>query len=434
MRLVPERGAFSDNLGAVLAVVSALYFSYIPVIYIANMIGIAKWLGFISVLALSLFITLLRLARADFFLPRPVVTAFALYIPFLLYAANSFAWHINYLGDYQTVAVITLINPVMIFLALMYGDRKEIMLKTMLAMSALYFIFVLRAAIFGNLLTTNDFTQVFTFASGAEYQNINIYLGFLLILVWTFPLLRNPFWHLVKLVLSVAILMLMFGVGGRASIVSAMIVLLLMLYLSDLNVAKKMTITLALAALTLFLILNLQEFLPGADLLGVRRFQVLWSGSDSSERLFLFSHAWDLFFLSPRNIFFGAGMNYFPIFIGKTTTGWYPHNLILELLAEYGIVGLALFIMPIVYLLRMRRQALGSLIGKTAAEKGSFFIFLYLLIESMFTGGLFYSWMLIFFIFMAFPGLRQRRGLASRPAVRHRTGRLERNMGLVNNS
>lgn len=78
----------------------------------------------------------------------------------------------------------------------------------------------------------------------------------------------------------------------------------------------------------------------------------------------------------------------------------YPHNFILELLAEYGIVGTSLFLLLPAYIIVTRKQRIFSITGNNVTESALFYTFLYFLVTAMFTGGLRGSWPLVFFIGM----------------------------------
>ena len=105
---------------------------------------------------------------------------------------------------------------------------------------------------------------------------------------------------------------------------------------------------------------------------------VLTEGGDSSERIYLFTKAIELFFSDVKTFMFGAGINSYPIYISAYSEVMYPHNVVLELLAEYGIVGSILFAIPISYALRVRKRQYGSFYGRTK-RKRLYFIYLFII-------------------------------------------------------
>jgi len=137
-------------------------------------------------------------------------------------------------------------------------------------------------------------------------------------------------------------------------------------------------------------------------LLGINRFYELLATGDSSMRLFLFSESIKLYTLSYENLIFGSGLGNFQTYIGMPGIGMYPHNLFLELLAECGSIGFVLFIIPIVYLFKLRKMRLGSMVGKHRLERMVFFVFLYFCIITSFSGGFETSFLFVFIIYLLF--------------------------------
>ena len=80
----------------------------------------------------------------------------------------------------------------------------------------------------------------------------------------------------------------------------------------------------------------------------VERFLTLFEDGDSSHRLRLFAAALEMWLDSPSNVFFGGGLASYPLFIGQADeAGWYPHNFILESLAEGGMVAVLILCVPL---------------------------------------------------------------------------------------
>ncbi len=76
------------------------------------------------------------------------------------------------------------------------------------------------------------------------------------------------------------------------------------------------------------------------------RFLLLTEEGDQSYRIRLFTAAIAMWLDSPENFLLGGGLGAFSAFFGETEPGWYPHNFILETLAEGGIIG-GLLLVPI---------------------------------------------------------------------------------------
>jgi len=87
----------------------------------------------------------------------------------------------------------------------------------------------------------------------------------------------------------------------------------------------------------------------------------------------------------------------------RFSTGWYPHNVLLELLAEYGLIGFLLFQAPVIVTLYLRKKLLGSIWGNTRQETAVILLTVYFWSMFSFTGGLRHTWTLVFFTYLAFP-------------------------------
>ena len=71
-------------------------------------------------------------------------------------------------------------------------------------------------------------------------------------------------------------------------------------------------------------------------------------GDSASARMQMYSQALDIWAEHP---IFGAGIGGWPVLSGWGDQRMYPHNMILEVLSEFGIVGLALWGLPFAYAL-----------------------------------------------------------------------------------
>lgn len=76
----------------------------------------------------------------------------------------------------------------------------------------------------------------------------------------------------------------------------------------------------------------------------IYRFKIIFSesggGASANGRIERFSVAWDVF---KEHFVFGGGLGSFPIFYNETDIGDYPHNIVLEIMAEFGLIGLSIF-------------------------------------------------------------------------------------------
>lgn len=195
-------------------------------------------------------------------------------------------------------------------------------------------------------------------------------------------------------------MMLMGTIGARSTIVALLVSSMLIISLSGFSrVAWLALIFVPLSVLIIaigftFEFLNI-EMLQN-HLTVVDRFTVLAEDGDSSQRLRLFSSALQMWFGSLANFLFGGGVGAYPQFIGETEAGWYPHNFILESLAEGGLVaGLILLWICIDFVTKLRR------IGSRDASIDNVFLgalAVYALISYQFMGGLQSLWIPTFFV------------------------------------
>ena len=391
------------GIHAYLAAFAAFYFSFIPFLYVLNWLDLDKSRFFIGLLLLCLLLHGARiLLRLETRL-RSKMFACYLVLPFSVYAFASYVLSTNHLNDTQTVLVLTVINPIFVFLAIFSSQEKETVFKVLYVLAFVYFVFIFVLWWTGSLvLTSSGFLFIFGTLEVEGYQNTNTYLGFLVLLVVGFYPRRSPLLRIAAAVLMALTLFFMVLVGARASMVAVVLVLCFW-FLSSVRTMRgphklliALVIVTAAVALAVFTDFGALTIFQGREAVGVRRMRVLLEGGDPSQRIFLFTKAIELFTLNAKNVFFGAGMNFFPVHTKSFSASMYPHNIILELLAEYGAFGFLLFSLPAANLLYLRLKNFGSLAGNGRIEKLAFMLFLYYFCISSFTGGLRTSWLFIF--------------------------------------
>jgi O-antigen ligase len=253
------------------------------------------------------------------------------------------------------------------------------------------------------------FKDVDIFGGVTKYQIINFYLGLFTFLSMYFALMGYDFKKIKKyfrcllFLLGLLSFFSMLLIGGRSSIISTIVVVggsfLLSLKRSK---DKKIIFISFFAIMILLIVLRTYIFETAA----VKRFLPLlnFSSFDPISRILLYKKALELFSLNLKNLIFGAGINYFPVYINAYSCGFYPHNIFLELLAEYGVFGTILFLSPIFFILKVRKKRFGSIVGNSPEEELIFLLALYFWIVYMFTKGLRVSWELIFFTYLLMPG------------------------------
>jgi hypothetical protein len=206
-------------------------------------------------------------------------------------------------------------------------------------------------------------------------------------------------------------------VGSRASILGVFAAL----FLSGIrrwgwkSLPAYLVIAIALIAVAVAMSAVLEQLrYADAGPVGIRRF--IWGSDiehDPTKRLFLFRTALDMLLHDHWIFLFGGGAGSFTRLIGMP--GWYPHNLILELLAEYGVVGTTLFAAWIVRLALPPRWPGKYGTGGGTSAISSLALATFFWMTGMFTGALWNSWMLIFFttLFLGWKPLLQERATTS---------------------
>ncbi|WP_157843061.1 O-antigen ligase family protein [Bacillus sp. FJAT-44742] len=122
----------------------------------------------------------------------------------------------------------------------------------------------------------------------------------------------------------------------------------------------------------------------------VSSFQSGDSGS-ASTRLDFYNHA---LIAWTNNIFVGNGIGSWPVLYGFGDVNYYPHNILLEILTELGLIGLVIFFIFISFPVLIRR--------KVRINKIAFSLFLFYLFNAMFTGDLNDNRLLFAFLGMSF--------------------------------
>lgn len=334
------------------------------------------------------------------------ITALSLYMLFAIYALVSFFLIGEKLNDLFTIRTLVLINPIFVLLALLCLQNKNNVINLLYLLSFSYFIILIWSLIQGNIsLSSNNQQNIFTNIDNV-YQNINMYLGLFAICNLGLLSSNNKFISVISKILILVSVIGMFIIGGRGSVV-ALVAVFLIYYI---NILKSFTFTLSFILKSILIIVVALMAFYFADITQIlnasitwQRFMTLTEGGDESLRIFLFSNSIALFFSDVKTMLFGAGINSFPVYVGDKTTEMFPHNIILELLAEYGIIGTIIFTALAGYIISIRNKILGSTFGDCINEQIIFLIFIYILINYMFNGALRASWMFIFFMFLLIP-------------------------------
>jgi hypothetical protein len=388
--------------------ICVFYYSFLPFLYIINVLPIDKNVLFVGIVSVSLLVGMFYFVLSGGVIDRKVINSFGLYGLFSTYSLMSFALTPNYLDDTFTIRTLAIINPIVIILSILCRNEKQFLLRLLYMASLVYYLFAIYSLLSGRIeVSGNVFQDIFGLTEISPYRNINLYLGMFAVIGLVkakqqIMLLRKCFAY----VFSSSALGLMFVIGGRTELfaaVVAVITLLIAEYKRNSLAYKFKTLIFLLLLALLLVVFHSYVINVFMSTFAGWRIQMLFEGGDASERLFLFSSAIDLFLLNVRNVFVGAGINYFPVYIGAYSTGMSPHSTILELLSEYGMAGTSLFLLPIAYILLIRKCKLGTIYGRSVTERLVFVLVIYFWIALMLAGALRSSWVLIFFTYLLIP-------------------------------
>lgn len=413
MKTLPIKKIYLSRLvlkiGVTLSFICVIYYTYLPFLYIINISPIEKNILFVSIVAMSLCIGVFYFFLCGGRIYKNLTFTIGLYAIFSMYALISFKLHPNYLDDFFTIRTITIINSTFIVLAFLCRNEKKYLLTLLYLASIGYFLFTIYGFLTGRLaLSGNVFQDIFGLTEKVPYQNINVYLGIFVILsVVTAKYAKMFLKKCLLYLLSLSAVGFMLVIGGRTSLCAVMVVVIIF-YIAEYTMHASLD-----ACIKTFFSLFIIAFVIVAfhshiiklltDTVTGWRILILFEGGDYSMRLSLFSSAIALFLSNVKTFIFGAGINSFPVYIGENSVGMYPHNIILELLSEYGILGTFLFLSPVAYILLIRKSRLGTIYGRSVIEKLIFLLASYFWTMAMATGGLRNSWVLIFFTFLLIP-------------------------------
>ena len=245
-----------------------------------------------------------------------------------------------------------LLVPLSLFCALIAARNPECAAKTIFVVGFIAIAHFSGLTLFGG--TSSEPTGFRSLAADPDkqnYQSTSFYFGLAGVVMMCIALRQRGMRSLLGLLGTFFTVALMGTVGARAALVALTISTFAIIATSHFG---RLVRILTLAVPT-FVLLGIVAWTSGIiDLETVRRqlvvidrFVVLIEDDDSSQRVRLFASAIAMWLDSPTNFLVGGGLGAFPQFIGESADeGWYPHNFILESLAEGGLVA-GLLLAPI---------------------------------------------------------------------------------------
>ena len=267
-------------------------------------------------------------------------------------------------------------------------------------LSSVYFVLSFLMCLKGSLfIHPQSFKSIFGISAKAEYQNINLFLGLFFISSFIFLFINKYYTTFILFIIALMTLFFMSLIGGRGSFLVCLIIFPLM-YLSFLSKKNKI-----ISLVVFFICLFIAFFWFSDKSITLWRVGILFTSDDPSSRKTLFLEAIKLFFLTPKTFLFGAGVGGFQEYYGYASLGQmtYPHNFILELLCESGIIGFLLFIGMFYFPYKILVKKNKDTVAYNKYSILNLYIFLFIFIINNFSGSISSLFILITLIFSMFP-------------------------------
>lgn len=301
---------------------------------------------------------------------------------------------------FQSLRSIVVLVPLSMFCSFIASRNPSVSAKYIFVLSVVAALHFITLLIGGGLFEVTGFRSLSGDDERHNYQSTSFYFGFSGLAFACMALRSTGVIPFIGIIGFLFITFLMAMVGARSSIVALAVSVLTVLALTRLyGLSRLLFFSLPISfflivmtwAVGVFDVDDLQS-----NLTIIERFLVLYEGDDPSYRLYLFASAFLMWTDSVKNFLIGGGLGAFPGFIGEVEEGWYPHNFLLESLAEGGLIaGLLLssiLFLTARYFFRLTHRG-GSLeeiyLGALA---------IYAVIAYQFMGGVQTLWIPMFFI------------------------------------
>lgn len=223
---------------------------------------------------------------------------------------------------------------------------------------------------------------------GTNYLITGRVMGFGIILGFYYVLIERPTWRNGLLVTLLTIIMtgaLGFS-GARGPLVTTFgavgLIVLASIRTGNLSGSRR-----AITAYGIGIIGTFVGMILVADQVrGIRRLLALLDGPGSSLGTRFDYWIWTIDLLGEANLLLGYGLGSWPLYIGFPDEQRYPHNIILEIIFETGIIGLILFTVLVGY--AMYAVVTGWRQTKQTEYIALFALFAYMLVNAFISGDL----------------------------------------------
>jgi hypothetical protein len=407
---------FSKKCCVVLFVLTTFFLSFLPTEIIFQRLGgrDVKLKFWVALIIISLFLVFLRSIRKM----RCSRLQFCIFTSFSFFSIYSIlqTWIRPPFFDWTQTLVTVFLVPLFVLMGMLSAQNKETVIDTLFCLSGFYIICSLISIATGNLSLagTKGFQSIVPHSwyefEHVGYKGATFYVAvFSLILIsWIWFKAKFIFTRVLVGVVGIYSIFLLFILGGRGAFLAFFLSLFFLILVKTIPIMYTFSIkkkdfywvgTLCVGVV-IFLIFAIRQ----PELLTIRRLGVLLREGDHSMRIHLFANSINIWLKDTSTFLFGSGPQSFPQAAGYTSSGMYPHNFILELLCEYGLIGFGLFCIPMVVIaIIYARRIFSGRLRMQLSETVLVSITMLFFIEHMGSGSLSSIWPLIYLIFTLTP-------------------------------
>ena len=327
-----------------LLLISYVLSGYIKVFFITYNINLGIDITLLLALILVLKIVLFNkiTIKKIFYTPIMLFLVFYIWMIMTLTFSSSVEYLFNKIFLFLT-NILAFVFPLFFFSKI---EIKSLLNKFVLVSTPLsiWFIFF----ILPNMYLNEIYNSV-----SATYLIVSLYSGMniLMLLLLKVKLFKNSYINLLFIILNIVVLILS---GGRGGLVLAFLVLTIFVFFKlKLKQLKLILTSTSLIILSGFIIVNFISQTKYSELFerSIMRLELLTefngfnSGGNSVEvRTEMISFSYEKIFHSPTSLLFGYGIGSFSYEYTGIDGRGYPHNLVLEILFELGLIGLLIFL------------------------------------------------------------------------------------------
>ena len=329
-----------------LLLISYVLSGYIKVFFITYNINLGIDITLLLALILVLKIVLFNkiTIKKIFYTPIMLFLVFYIWMIMTLTFSSSVEYLFNKIFLFLT-NILAFVFPLFFFSKI---EIKSLLNKFVLVSTPLsiWFIFF----ILPNMYLNEIYNSV-----SATYLIVSLYSGMtiLMLLLLKVKLFKNSYINLLFIILNIVVLILS---GGRGGLVLAFLVLTIFVFFKlklKLKQLKLILTSISLIILSGFIIVNFISQTKYSELFerSIMRLELLTefngfnSGGNSVEvRTEMISFSYEKIFHSPTSLLFGYGIGSFSYEYTGIDGRGYPHNLVLEILFELGLIGLLIFL------------------------------------------------------------------------------------------